>query len=182
MENSGLPSPNLATKIEDHKGLYYNPKSKVLDLTRIQWEQWYNGNRNLNQTNQVNLELTLALTPTKLKPNKKKIQAPGIQVPVTYARFEAYTKANDVTLNNLKKNLNDFKREQQDFQNEQSYLNPLFEDDEEIISIEVSRKISPKVNSEPSIDDMSFSPKELNVESLPKDDNDDDLFEMDFSK
>ncbi|GJV88131.1 reverse transcriptase domain-containing protein [Tanacetum coccineum] len=50
-----------------------------------------------------------------------------------------------------------------------SYLNPLFEDDEEIISIEVSRQISPKVNSEPSI------------ESLLKDefDNDDDLFEMD---
>ncbi|GJV29045.1 hypothetical protein Tco_1385493 [Tanacetum coccineum] len=47
-----------------------------------------------------------------------------------------------------------------------SYFNPLFEDDEEIISIEVSRQISPKVNSEPSI------------ESLPKDDfdNDDDLF------
>ncbi|GJW09778.1 hypothetical protein Tco_1575605 [Tanacetum coccineum] len=49
-----------------------------------------------------------------------------------------------------------------------SYLNPLFEDNEEIISIEVSRQISPKVNSEPSI------------ESLPKDDfDDDDLFEMD---
>ncbi|GKE64741.1 hypothetical protein Tco_1518902 [Tanacetum coccineum] len=60
-----------------------------------------------------------------------------------------------------------------------SYLNPLFEDDEEIISIEVSRQISPKVNSEPSIDDMSFSPKELTLESLPKDDFNDDLFEMD---
>ncbi|GJV76669.1 hypothetical protein Tco_1508253 [Tanacetum coccineum] len=35
-----------------------------------------------------------------------------------------------------------------------SYLNPLFEDDEEIISIEVSRQISPKVNSEPSIEDF----------------------------
>ncbi|GJY32642.1 hypothetical protein Tco_0417111 [Tanacetum coccineum] len=46
-------------------------------------------------------------------------QAPSTQVPVTYARFEAYTKANDVTLNNLQKNLNDFKRDQQDFQNEQ---------------------------------------------------------------
>ncbi|GJV12732.1 hypothetical protein Tco_1354273 [Tanacetum coccineum] len=46
---------------------------------------------------------------------------------------------------------------------------PSFEDDKGIISIEVSRQISPKVNSEPSI------------ESLPKDDfdNDDDLFEMD---
>ncbi|GKE81112.1 hypothetical protein Tco_1551112, partial [Tanacetum coccineum] len=50
-----------------------------------------------------------------------------------------------------------------------SYSNPLFKDDEEIISIEVSRQISPKVNSEPSI------------ESLQKDDfdNDDDLFEID---
>ncbi|GKD39786.1 hypothetical protein Tco_1259993 [Tanacetum coccineum] len=50
-----------------------------------------------------------------------------------------------------------------------SYLNPLFEDDEENISIEVSRQISPKVNSEPSI------------EFLPKDDfdDDDDLFEID---
>ncbi|GKG03845.1 hypothetical protein Tco_0314232, partial [Tanacetum coccineum] len=46
-----------------------------------------------------------------------------------------------------------------------SNLNPLFEDDEENISIEVSKQISPKVNSEPSI------------ESLPNDD--DDLFEMD---
>ncbi|GKF50773.1 hypothetical protein Tco_0147240, partial [Tanacetum coccineum] len=45
-------------------------------------------------------------------------------------------------------------------------MNPLFEDDEEIISIEVSRQISPKVNSEPSI------------ESFPNDD-DDDLFEID---
>ncbi|GJS99607.1 reverse transcriptase domain-containing protein [Tanacetum coccineum] len=56
-----------------------------------------------------------------------------------------------------------------------------FQNDEEIISIEVSRQISPKVNSEPLIDDMSFSPKELNLESLAKDDfdNDDDLFEMD---
>ncbi|GKE93800.1 hypothetical protein Tco_1574895 [Tanacetum coccineum] len=47
-----------------------------------------------------------------------------------------------------------------------SYLNPLFEDDEENFSIEVSRQISPKANSEPSIG--SF----LN-------DDDDDLFEID---
>ncbi|GJR30201.1 reverse transcriptase domain-containing protein [Tanacetum coccineum] len=40
-----------------------------------------------------------------------------------------------------------------------SYLNPLFEDDEEIISIEVSRQISPKVNSESSIESpISSSP------------------------
>ncbi|GKD02604.1 hypothetical protein Tco_1177578 [Tanacetum coccineum] len=62
-----------------------------------------------------------------------------------------------------------------DFQSFKTFSNPLFEKQvnsisiEEIISIEVSRQISPKVNSEPSI------------ESLPKDDfdNDDDLFEMD---
>ncbi|GKB64656.1 hypothetical protein Tco_0920842, partial [Tanacetum coccineum] len=50
-----------------------------------------------------------------------------------------------------------------------SYLNSLFEDDEENISIEVSKQISPKVNSEPS------------SEFLPKDDfdSDDDLFEID---
>ncbi|GJW46547.1 hypothetical protein Tco_0078193, partial [Tanacetum coccineum] len=47
-----------------------------------------------------------------------------------------------------------------------SYLNPLFEDDEEIISIEVSKQISSKVNSEPSIESFLH-------------DDDDDLFEMD---
>ncbi|GJY91949.1 reverse transcriptase domain-containing protein [Tanacetum coccineum] len=46
-------------------------------------------------------------------------QVPSAPAPVTYSRFEAYTKANDATLNNLQKNLNDFKKEQQDFQNEQ---------------------------------------------------------------
>ncbi|GJR42626.1 hypothetical protein Tco_1310729 [Tanacetum coccineum] len=46
-------------------------------------------------------------------------QVPSTQASVTYSRFEAYTKANDVTLNNLQKNLNEFKKEQQDFQNEQ---------------------------------------------------------------
>ncbi|GJU26704.1 reverse transcriptase domain-containing protein [Tanacetum coccineum] len=46
-------------------------------------------------------------------------QVPSTPAPVTYSRFEAYTKANDATLTNLQKNLNDFKKEQQDFQNEQ---------------------------------------------------------------
>ncbi|GKG21569.1 hypothetical protein Tco_0384164, partial [Tanacetum coccineum] len=42
-------------------------------------------------------------------------------------------------------------------------------------------KILPICQKEFVLDDMSFSPKELNMESLPKDDfdNDDDLFEMD---
>ncbi|GJV41423.1 hypothetical protein Tco_1419863 [Tanacetum coccineum] len=65
-----------------------------------------------------------------------------------------------------------------------SYLNPLFEDDEEIISIEVSRQISPKVNSEPSIESPissspSLSSSEASEYSLDEFDNDDDLFEMD---
>ncbi|GJU50596.1 reverse transcriptase domain-containing protein [Tanacetum coccineum] len=63
-------------------------------------------------------------TPVRLKRWEERgttcaYQAPSTQVPVTYARFKAYTKSNDVTLNNLQKNLNDFEREQQDFQNEQ---------------------------------------------------------------
>ncbi|GKD67345.1 hypothetical protein Tco_1309453 [Tanacetum coccineum] len=63
-------------------------------------------------------------------------------------------------------------------------MNPLFEDDEEIISIEVSRQISPKVNSEPSIESPissspSLSSSEASEYSLDEFDNDDDLFEMD---
>ncbi|GJV84452.1 reverse transcriptase domain-containing protein, partial [Tanacetum coccineum] len=71
-------------------------------------------NRTGNNGNQVNHGANSGLTQ-----QAQAYQAPSTQVPVTYARFEAYTKANDVTLNNLQKNLNDFKREQQDFQNEQ---------------------------------------------------------------
>ncbi|GKA83091.1 reverse transcriptase domain-containing protein, partial [Tanacetum coccineum] len=67
---------------------------------------------NVNQTNQVNHGANSGITQ-----QAQAYQAPSTQVPVTYSRFEAYTKANDVTLNNLQKNLNDFKREQQDFQN-----------------------------------------------------------------
>ncbi|GKB55088.1 reverse transcriptase domain-containing protein [Tanacetum coccineum] len=62
-----------------------------------------------------------------------------------------------------------------------NYLNPHFENDEEIISIERDDMTTPDMSKEFVLDDMSFSPKELNLESLPKDDfdNDDDLFEMD---
>ncbi|GKF11702.1 hypothetical protein Tco_0049628, partial [Tanacetum coccineum] len=46
---------------------------------------------------------------------------------------------------------------------------------------EFINEITPDMSKEFVLDDMSFSPKELNWESLPKDDfdNDDDLFEMD---
>ncbi|GJT41843.1 hypothetical protein Tco_0941708 [Tanacetum coccineum] len=74
----------------------------------------YNGNRNVNQTNQVNHGANSGLSQ-----QAQAYQVPSTQAPVTYSRFEAYTKANDATLNNLQKNLNDFKKEQQDFQNEQ---------------------------------------------------------------
>ncbi|GKA97900.1 reverse transcriptase domain-containing protein [Tanacetum coccineum] len=70
--------------------------------------------RNVNQTNQVNQGVNSDFL------NKHEAsQVPVHQLPVTYSRFEAYTKANDATLNNCKMNLNDFKKEQQDFQNEQ---------------------------------------------------------------
>ncbi|GJX09657.1 hypothetical protein Tco_0199516 [Tanacetum coccineum] len=59
-----------------------------------------------------------------------------------------------------------------------------FQNDEEIISIEVSRQISLKVNSEPSIESPilsspSISFSEASEYSLDDFDNDDDLFEMD---
>ncbi|GJQ94966.1 hypothetical protein Tco_0006105 [Tanacetum coccineum] len=76
--------------------------------------QGYNGNRNVNQTNQVNQGVNSGFTQ-----QAQAYQVPSAPAPVTYSRFEAYTKANDATLNNLQKNLNDFKKEQQDFQNEQ---------------------------------------------------------------
>ncbi|GJR11093.1 reverse transcriptase domain-containing protein [Tanacetum coccineum] len=69
---------------------------------------------NVNQTNQVNHGANLGLNQ-----QAQAYQTPVAQVPVTYSRFEAYTKANDATLTNLQKNLNDFKREQNEFQNEQ---------------------------------------------------------------
>ncbi|GJR00032.1 hypothetical protein Tco_0523016 [Tanacetum coccineum] len=76
--------------------------------------QGYNGNRNVNQTNQVNQGVNSGFSQ-----QAQAYQVPSAPAPVTYSRFEAYTKANDATLNNLQKNLNDFKKEQQDFQNEQ---------------------------------------------------------------
>ncbi|GJW20711.1 hypothetical protein Tco_0031333 [Tanacetum coccineum] len=65
-----------------------------------------------------------------------------------------------------------------------SYLNPLFKDDEEIISIEVSRQISLKVNSEPSIESPissspSLSSSEASEYSL--DEFADELALIDFS-
>ncbi|GJU26703.1 hypothetical protein Tco_1165324 [Tanacetum coccineum] len=71
----------------------------------------YNGNRNVNQTSQVNHGANSALSQ-----QAQAYQVPSTQAPVTYSRFEAYTTANDATLNNLQKNLNEFKKEQQDFQ------------------------------------------------------------------
>ncbi|GJY09907.1 hypothetical protein Tco_0378092, partial [Tanacetum coccineum] len=106
--NSGYRPPNLANQIRPPG---FNQQNNNRNVNA---NQGYNGTRNVNQTNQVNHGANSGLTQ-----QAQAYQAPSTQVPVTYARFEAYTKANDVTLNNLQKNLNDFKREQQDFQNEQ---------------------------------------------------------------
>ncbi|GKF31009.1 hypothetical protein Tco_0100807 [Tanacetum coccineum] len=94
---SGYRPPNLANHIRPPG---FNQQNNNRNVNA---NQGYN--RNGNNGNQVNH-------------GAQAYQAPSTQVLVTYARFEAYTKANDVTLNNLQKNLNDFKREQQDFQNE----------------------------------------------------------------
>ncbi|GJY63544.1 hypothetical protein Tco_0465004 [Tanacetum coccineum] len=104
--NSGYRPPNLANQIRPPG---FNQQNNNRNVNA---NQGYN--RNGNNGNQVNHGANSGLTQ-----QAQAYQAPSTQVPVTYARFEAYTKANDVTLNNLQKNLNDFKREQQDFQNEQ---------------------------------------------------------------
>ncbi|GJT46031.1 reverse transcriptase domain-containing protein [Tanacetum coccineum] len=104
--NSGYRPPNLANQIRPPG---FNQQNNNRNVNA---NQGYN--RTGNNGNQVNHGANSGLTQ-----QAQAYQAPSTQVPVTYARFEAYTKANDVTLNNLQKNLNDFKREQQDFQNEQ---------------------------------------------------------------
>ncbi|GJT17420.1 reverse transcriptase domain-containing protein [Tanacetum coccineum] len=104
--NSGYRPPNLANQIRPPG---FNQQNNNRNVNA---NQGYN--RNKTNGNQVNHGANSGLTQ-----QAQAYQAPSTQVPVTYARFEAYTKANDVTLNNLQKNLNDFKREQQDFQNEQ---------------------------------------------------------------
>ncbi|GJS11319.1 hypothetical protein Tco_0368115 [Tanacetum coccineum] len=71
---------------------------------------------NVNQTSQVNLGANSGLSQ-----QAQAYQVPSTPAPVTYSRFEAYTKANDATLNNLQKNLNDFKKEQQDFQKNKKF-------------------------------------------------------------
>ncbi|GJR97563.1 reverse transcriptase domain-containing protein [Tanacetum coccineum] len=110
--NSGYRPPNLANQIRPPGFNQQNNNRNVNANQGYHQNQGYN--RNGNNGNQVNHGANSGLTQ-----QAQAYQAPSTQVPVTYARFEAYTKANDVTLNNLQKNLNDFKREQQDFQNEQ---------------------------------------------------------------
>ncbi|GJY43649.1 hypothetical protein Tco_0431862 [Tanacetum coccineum] len=111
--NSGYRAPNLANQMRPPG--FNQPNQQVSRPNQgYNANQGYNGNRNVNQTNQVNLGANSGLSQ-----QAQAYQVPSAPTPVTYSRFEAYTKANDATLNNLQKNLNDFKKEQQDFQNEQ---------------------------------------------------------------
>ncbi|GJZ66755.1 reverse transcriptase domain-containing protein [Tanacetum coccineum] len=111
--NSGYRTPNLANQIRPPGFNQPNPQASRPNQG-YNANQGYNGNRNVNQTNQVNQGANSGLTQ-----QAQAYQVPSTQASVTYSRFEAYTKANDATLNNLQKNLNEFKKEQQDFQNEQ---------------------------------------------------------------
>ncbi|GJX50567.1 reverse transcriptase domain-containing protein [Tanacetum coccineum] len=111
--NSGYRAPNLANQIRPPG--FNQPNQQVSRPNQgYNANQGYNGNRNVNQTNQVNQGVNSGFSQ-----QAQAYQVPSAPTPVTYSRFEAYTKANDATLNNLQKNLNDFKKEQQDFQNEQ---------------------------------------------------------------
>ncbi|GKA30367.1 hypothetical protein Tco_0716672 [Tanacetum coccineum] len=77
--------------------------------------QGYNGNRNVNQTSQVNHGANSALSQ-----QAQAYQVPSTQAPVTYSRFEAYTTANDATLNKFaNRNLMSSKGNNKIFQNEQ---------------------------------------------------------------
>ncbi|GJS55166.1 reverse transcriptase domain-containing protein [Tanacetum coccineum] len=111
--NSGYRAPNLANQIRPPGFNQPNPQASRPNQG-YNANQGYNGNRNVNQTNQVNQGVNSGFSQ-----QAQAYQVPSAPTPVTYSRFEAYTKANDATLNNLQKNLNDFKKEQQDFQNEQ---------------------------------------------------------------
>ncbi|GJS05153.1 reverse transcriptase domain-containing protein [Tanacetum coccineum] len=111
--NSGYRTPNLANQIRPPGFNQPNPQASRPNQG-YNANQGYNGTRNVNQTNQVNHGANSGLTQ-----QAQAYQVPSTQAPVTYSRFEAYTKANDATLTNLQKNLNEFKKEQQDFQNEQ---------------------------------------------------------------
>ncbi|GJW68574.1 reverse transcriptase domain-containing protein [Tanacetum coccineum] len=111
--NSGYRTPNLANQMRPPGFNQPNPQASRPNQG-YNANQGYNGNRNVNQTNQVNHGANSGLTQ-----QAQAYQVPSTQAPVTYSRFEAYTKANDATLTNLQKNLNDFKKEQQDFKLEQ---------------------------------------------------------------
>ncbi|GJU99624.1 reverse transcriptase domain-containing protein [Tanacetum coccineum] len=111
--NSGYRAPNLANQMRPPGFNQTNPQASRPNQG-YNANQGYNGNRNVNQTNQVNQGVNSGFSQ-----QAQAYQVPSAPAPVTYSRFEAYTKANDATLNNLQKNLNDFKKEQQDFQNEQ---------------------------------------------------------------
>ncbi|GJV77971.1 reverse transcriptase domain-containing protein [Tanacetum coccineum] len=111
--NSGYRAPNLANQMRP-PGFNQPNQQASRPNQGYNANQGYNGNRNVNQTNQVNQGVNSGFSQ-----QAQAYQVPSAPAPVTYSRFEAYTKANDATLNNLQKNLNDFKKEQQDFQNEQ---------------------------------------------------------------
>ncbi|GJZ09370.1 reverse transcriptase domain-containing protein [Tanacetum coccineum] len=113
MRFPGDHTPNLANQMRPPGFNQPNPQASRPNQG-YNANQGYNGNRNVNQTNQVNHGVNSGLSQ-----QAQAYQVPSAPAPVTYSRFEAYTKANDATLNNLQKNLNDFKKEQQDFQNEQ---------------------------------------------------------------
>ncbi|GJX55062.1 hypothetical protein Tco_0284959 [Tanacetum coccineum] len=80
---AGYRPSNLANQIRPPGFSQPNPQASRPN-------QGYNGMRNVNQTNQVNHGANSGLTQ-----QAQAYQAPSTQAPVTYSRFEAYTKAND---------------------------------------------------------------------------------------
>ncbi|GKB55089.1 hypothetical protein Tco_0905842 [Tanacetum coccineum] len=81
----------MAAALEDKMTLTF--RNELNEMKNMMNSLCYN--RTGNNGNQVNHGANSGLTQ-----QAQAYQAPSTQVPVTYARFEAYTKANDVTLNN----------------------------------------------------------------------------------
>ncbi|GKC32108.1 hypothetical protein Tco_1039402 [Tanacetum coccineum] len=92
--NSEYRPPNLANQIRPPGFNQQNNNRNVNANQGYHQNQGYN--RTGNNGNQVNHGANSGLTQ-----QAQAYQSPVAQVPVDYSRFEAYTKANDVTLNNL---------------------------------------------------------------------------------
>ncbi|GJR11095.1 hypothetical protein Tco_0793747 [Tanacetum coccineum] len=109
-------------------GLYSTLIPQASDLTRgYNGNQGYNGTRNVNQTNQVNHGANLGLNQ-----QAQAYQTPVAQVPVTYSSFKTFSNPLFEKKDGFpSRNDESILKEEVHKETLKSYLNPLFEDDED---------------------------------------------------